>query len=171
MVVRNPNHPVSAEYNAESMPKKSAGLLLYRTRDSALEVFLVHPGGPLWARKDSGAWTIPKGEIDSGEDPLAAAQREFAEETGFTVDGQFLPLKPQTMKSGKVVQAWAIEGDADPNLLRSNTFMLEWPPRSGKRIEVPEADRGEWFSVEAAVEKVNPAQAGFIRELAQILGL
>jgi predicted NUDIX family NTP pyrophosphohydrolase len=153
------------------MPKKSAGLLLYRTRDSALEVFLVHPGGPLWAKKDSRAWSIPKGELDPDENPLDAAKREFYEETGFRIDGDFLSLKPQTLKSGKVVQAWAIEGDVDASQLRSNTFLLEWPPRSGKRLEVPEADRGEWFSVEAAVEKINPAQAGFIRELVQILGL
>lgn len=153
------------------MTKKSAGLLLYRTRDSALEVFLVHPGGPLWVNKDLGAWTIPKGELDPDENPLDAAQREFTEETGFKADGEFLQLKPQTLKSGKVVQAWAVQGDVDASQLRSNTFMLEWPPRSGKRIEVPEADRGEWFSVEMAVEKINPAQAGFIRELVQILGL
>ncbi|MEX2162287.1 MAG: NUDIX domain-containing protein [Anaerolineales bacterium] len=156
------------------MPKKSAGILVYRKRESPpeifLEVFLVHPGGPFWAKKDAGAWTIPKGEFDL-EDALAAAQREFKEETGFDIAGDFKPLAPQTLKSGKVVYAWAVEGDLDAAQVRSNLFEVEWPPRSGRRMQVPEVDRGGWFSVEDALKKINPAQAGFIRELAQFLGI
>lgn len=152
------------------MPKKSAGILLYRLKNRTAEVFLVHPGGPFWAKKDAGAWTIPKGEFED-EEPLAAAKREFQEETGFAVDGDFLQLAPQTLKSGKVVHAWALEGDLDASKVKSNEFEMEWPPRSGRKIRVPEADRGEWFSLGAGLEKINPAQGGFIRELAQRLKL
>lgn len=129
---------------------------------------MLHPGGPFWEKKDAGAWTIPKGEFDN-EDPLAAAQREFKEETSFDIDGDFHPLAPQTLKSGKVVHAWAVEGDLDAAKVQSNYFEIEWPPRSGKRIQVPEADRGAWFGVEQAMEKINPAQAGFIHELIEFL--
>ena len=128
----------------------------------------MHPGGPLWAKKDAGAWTIPKGEFED-EDPLTAAQREFKEETGLEISGAFQPLQPVTLKSGKLVFAWAVQGDLDAGQVRSNMFDLEWPPRSGRRMSVPEVDRGEWFSLRAALEKINPAQAEFIRELARLL--
>ena len=150
------------------MAKKSAGILVYRIRNGQAEVFLVHPGGPFWAKKDAGAWTIPKGEFDE-EDPLVAAQREFKEETGFEIGGTFRPLAPQTLKSGKVVQAWAVEGDLDASQVRSNLFELVWPPGSGRRMRVPEVDRGAWFSLEAGLEKINLGQRGFIRELARLL--
>lgn len=130
----------------------------------------MHPGGPFWARKDAGAWSIPKGEFEI-EDALAAAQREFKEETGLQISGEFQALSPVTLKSGKVVYAWAVEGDLDASQVRSNFFELEWPPRSGKRMSVPEVDRGEWFVLQVGLEKINPAQAGFIRELAQLLKL
>lgn len=150
------------------MPKKSAGILVYRFRDEQLQVLLLHPGGPFWAKKDAGAWTIPKGEFDV-EDALTAAQREFKEETGFDIAGDFRPLAPQTLKSGKVVYAWMVKGDLDASKVQSNLFEIEWPPRSGKRIQVPEADRGEWFDAGTALSKINPAQAGFIRELIEVL--
>jgi predicted NUDIX family NTP pyrophosphohydrolase len=138
--------------------KRSAGLLLHRRRDGILEVFLVHPGGPFWTRKDAGAWTIPKGEIDAGEDELAAARRETREETGFTPEGEFVPLPPIRQKAGKVVVAWAVETDCDPAQLRSNVFSMEWPPRSGRMGEFPEVDRGAWFPMEEARVKMLEAQ-------------
>jgi predicted NUDIX family NTP pyrophosphohydrolase len=125
----------------------------------------VHPGGPLWQKRDAGAWTIPKGLAEGEEDLLAAARREFAEETGHAPDGDFIELSPVTQKSGKVVHAWAIEGDLDPGAIRSNTFLLEWPPRSGKRAEFPEVDRAEFFDLKAARQKINPAQVAFLDEL------
>ena len=134
--------------------KRSAGLLLYRRTGKAVEFFLVHPGGPFWRRKDDGAWTILKGMIEPGEDPLTAARREFAEETGFTVDGNFLELGDFTQPGGKVVMVWALEGDCDPAKLVSNEFEMEWPPRSGKRAHFPEVDRGGWFGESAAREKL-----------------
>lgn len=147
------------------MAKKiSAGLLLYRQRDR-LEVFLVHPGGPFWAKKDAGAWSIPKGEIGDGEDPLQAAKREFREETGFLVDGEFHALDPVKQAGGKVVHAWAIEADCDPAQLRSNLFSIEWPPKSGKTREYPEVDRAGWFSVGEARKKILAAQTGLIDQL------
>lgn len=152
------------------MPRRSAGILLYRGRGPDLEVLLVHPGGPLWARKDAGAWTIPKGELDDGEDPLAAARREFAEETGVSVDGPFHALAPIRQRSGKLVHAWACRGDVDPTTLRSNTFEMEWPPRSGKRARFPEVDRAEYFSLDAARTKINPAQVALLDELARLHG-
>ncbi|HTV13930.1 MAG TPA: NUDIX domain-containing protein [Acidobacteriaceae bacterium] len=133
------------------MPKYSAGILLYR-RKPQLEVFLVHPGGPFWAKKD--AWSIPKGEYESGEEPLAAARREFEEETGMPVEGEFIALGQIRQPSGKQVTAWAVEGDFDAAKLVSNTCLVEWPPRSGKEIEIPEVDRGAWYSVAAAREKI-----------------
>ncbi len=145
--------------------KRSAGVLLYRFRDDQLEVFLAHPGGPFWTRKDLGAWTIPKGEIDEGEDPLAAARREFEEEIGVRLDGQFIELKPIRQKSGKVVHAWAIEGDCDPAAIRSIPFSMEWPPKSGKLAEFPEVDRAEWFTIAEARNKLLPAQVPLIEEL------
>ena len=152
------------------MGKQSAGLLLYRRREGRLEVLLVHPGGPLWAQKDVGAWSIPKGEHGLEEDPLAAARREFAEETGFTATGPFLPLTPLKQKSGKLIQAFACEGEADPGDLTSNTFTLEWPPHSGSMKEFPEVDRAAWFPLPEAREKIHPGQAGFLEELARLLG-
>lgn len=152
------------------MGKKSAGLLLYRRRERNLEVFLVHPGGPFWAKKDAGAWSIPKGEHGPEEDPLAAACREFTEETGFTVTGPFHPLTPLKQKSGKVVQAFACEAEVDPRDLTSNTFTLEWPPRSGNMQEFPEVDRAAWFPLVLAQEKIHPGQVGFLAELTQLLG-
>jgi predicted NUDIX family NTP pyrophosphohydrolase len=147
------------------MPKQSAGLLMFRLRDGEPEVLLVHPGGPFWATKDEGAWSIPKGEFPAEEQPLAAAQREFEEETGCRARGPFIPLTPVTQRSGKLVHAWAVEGDCNAALLRSNVFSLEWPPKSGRRQEFPEVDRAEWFSVPVALRKINPAQRAFLTEL------
>ena len=147
------------------MPKQSAGLLLYR-RVGGLEVFLVHPGGPFWAKKDHGAWTIPKGELTDGEDPLATAVRELKEETGFTVSGPFAPLGTIRQSGGKTVHAFAAAADVDPSRIVSNTFQMEWPPRSGHAREFPEVDRAAWFSLADAAEKINPAQAEFLKRLA-----
>ena len=138
--------------------KRSAGLLLYRKRAGTLEVFLVHPGGPFWARKDEGAWTIPKGEIGADESPLAAARRETAEETGFAPEGEFIELPPIRQKAGKHVHAWAVEAECDPRELRSNSFSMEWPPRSGKMADFPEVDRGAWFGMAEARAKLLEAQ-------------
>lgn len=150
------------------MAATSAGILLYRRTDEALEVLLVHPGGPFWAKKDRGAWSIPKGEVGEGEEPLACALRELEEELGSSFD-----LLPETLtelgavrqKSGKTVHGWAAESDFDPATLRSNTFTMEWPPRSGAEREFPEVDRAEWFELDAAREKINPAQAAFLDSL------
>lgn len=146
-------------------PKTSAGVLLYRRRGATLEVFLVHPGGPFWAKKDLGAWSLPKGEIAAGEDPPEAAKREFTEETGFAVEGELRPLPPLRQPGGKIIVAWAVEGDCDPAELRSNTFEMEWPPRSGKRRAFPEVDRGEWFSLDEARRRILPGQAPFLDAL------
>ena len=151
------------------MAKKSAGLLMYRRRQSGLEVFLVHPGGPFWARRDEGAWSIPKGEYASGEDPLDTARRDFQEETGFEGEGDFIPLTPRKQPSGKVISAWALEGDCDASLIKSNTFSMEWPPRSGRQQEFPEVDRAGWFTVPAAKEKILKGQVPFLNELNEIL--
>ncbi|MBO9682612.1 MAG: NUDIX domain-containing protein [Flavisolibacter sp.] len=145
--------------------RKSAGILLYRKKDSLIEVFLVHPGGPFWRGKEKGAWSIPKGEFAEGEDPLTAAKREFTEETGQTVDGNFVELTPIKQKGGKMVYAWAVEGDADAETIVSNTFKTEWPYKSGKWITIPEIDKAGWFSTEEAREKINPAQAELIEDL------
>lgn len=149
------------------MPKKrSAGILLYRGR----EVFLVHPGGPFWAKKDAGAWSIPKGELAEGEDPSGAAKREFFEETGFTVDGDLVPLTPLKLSSGKLIYAWAAEGDCDASQVRSNVFSMEWPPKSGRIQEFPEVDRAAWFTFEEARVRINKGQLGFIDELERLSG-
>ena len=147
------------------MPKRSAGLLMYRRSGGRVEVLLVHPGGPFWMKKDTGAWSIPKGEYDDGEDAFAAATREFQEETGLVARGPFLPLAP-VRQSGKIVQAWAFEGDCQPESLKSSTFSLEWPPRSGRRQEFPEVDRAEWFDLEEARRKIIPGQVALLDELA-----
>jgi len=150
------------------MGKESAGLLLYRRRGGILEVFLVHPGGPFWAKKDLGSWSLPKGEFPPGEDPLTAARREFAEETGFPAAGSFLPLTPLRQPSGKVIHAWALEGDCAPDALRSNTFTLEWPPKSGRLKEFPEVDRAAWFPLQEAKNRIIPGQVGFLEELERL---
>jgi predicted NUDIX family NTP pyrophosphohydrolase len=151
------------------MPKVSAGVLLYRRRNGTLEVLLVHLGGPFWTKKDAGAWFVPKGEVNSGEEELAAARREFAEETGLAADGELLELGSVKHKSGKKVSAWAMEGDCDPAALRSNTFQMEWPPKSGKKKEFPEIDRADFFGVEAAREKMHPSEFAFVERLADFL--
>ncbi|WP_257656368.1 NUDIX domain-containing protein [Parapedobacter lycopersici] len=143
------------------MPKESAGILLFR-RNPDIQVFLVHPGGPYFARKDLGSWTIPKGEFLPSEEALEAAKREFLEETGFPVDGKFIRLPSIRQKGGKQVHAWALEGDIDPQAIRSNTFTIPWPPRSGKLQTFPEIDRAEWFGIAEAREKINPAQAEWL---------
>jgi predicted NUDIX family NTP pyrophosphohydrolase len=148
------------------MAKQSAGLLMFRVQRGQLEVFLAHLGGPFWAGKDRGAWSIPKGEISEGEDLLDAAQREFAEETGCRATDPFIPLTPVTQRGGKRVHAWAVEGDCDPARLRSNTFSIEWPPKSGRRQEFPEVDRAEWFTITVALEKILSGQRELILELA-----
>lgn len=147
--------------------KLSAGILLYRLHSDEVEVFLVHPGGPFWAKKDAGAWSIPKGEYEGGEEPLAVAQREFHEETGFTVEGTFHPLTALKQPSGKVISAWAVEGDVDAAALTSNTFTLEWPPKSGRTREFPEVDRGAWFDLPTARTKLQAGQRGFLEQLEQ----
>jgi predicted NUDIX family NTP pyrophosphohydrolase len=147
------------------MRKQSAGVLPYRFSRGGLEVLLVHPGGPYWARKDLGAWSIPKGEFEPGEDPRDAARREFQEETGFTAEGTLVPLTPRLQPGGKLVHAWALRGDWDPGLIRSNNFSLEWPPRSGQMREFPEADRAEWFALDEARRRILPGQVPFLVEL------
>ncbi len=144
--------------------------MMYRSPEGALEVFLVHPGGPFWVKKDLGSWSIPKGEFDPNEDPLASAKREFEEETGFAAVGEFKPLAPLKQPGGKIVHAWAFEGHCDPKAIRSNTFTIEWPPRSGKVKAFPEVDRAEWFTVDAAKKKILKGQVGFLEELQHLLG-
>lgn len=151
------------------MAARSAGLLLYRRQGDTVEVFLAHPGGPFWKNRDLGVWTIPKGLVEPGEEPLAAACREFAEETGIEPTGPFLPLGSVKQKGGKTVEAWAFAGDADPDAICCNTFRMEWPPRSGKFIEVPEIDRCGWFDPQTAKSKLNPAQAEFVDRLLETL--
>ena len=151
------------------MPKTSAGILLFRNRPTGVEVLLVHPGGPFWAKKDEGAWSIPKGEAEAGEDLIACARREFAEETGLSVDGEFIALGAFRQPSGKTVAAWALEGDFDPGALKSNTFELEWPPRSGKTAEFPEVDKAEWFDLESAERKILAGQRPILAALADRL--
>src|SRR5262245_33483863 len=148
------------------MPKVSAGLLMYRRRQGGLEFLLVHPGGPLWKGKDGGVWTIAKGEIAEGEAALAAAIREFEEEVGFAPQGKFVELAPIKQKGGKIVRAWAFEGDCEPDKIKSNTFSMEWPPRSGRRETFPEIDQAAFFDLAGAKQKVNPAQVLLLEELA-----
>ncbi|MEN0054199.1 MAG: NUDIX domain-containing protein [Mucilaginibacter sp.] len=150
------------------MGKQSAGILLYRKINSELQVFLVHPGGPFFRNKDDGSWSVPKGEFLEDEDPLAAARREFEEETGQAINGQFIQLNLIKQKGGKTVQAWALEGDIDHLNIRSNTFEIEWPPRSGKQQSFPEIDRAGWFAIDTAKVKINPAQVELIMELVEL---
>lgn len=153
------------------MAQISAGLLMYRLQQGQLQVLLVHPGGPFFRNKDAGAWTIPKGEVQPGEELLATALREFAEEIGMTPTGECIALTAVKQKGGKTVHCWAIVGDLDPASIVSNTFQLEWPPKSGRRMDFPEVDRAEWFTPAEAAAKINPAQAAFITELQTKLSL
>lgn len=147
--------------------KRSAGLLLFRKTSTGLEVFLGHPGGPLWAKKDENAWSIPKGEVEGDEDLLSAAIREFEEETGFSVSGDFIALKPVVQPSGKVVHAWALQHDIDAAAIKSNLFSMEWPPKSGKVRQFPEIDRGAWLPLDAARKHILKGQAPFLTQLAE----
>lgn len=151
------------------MPKESAGLLLFRRRADGVAVFLVHPGGPFWAKKDEQAWSIPKGEFAAGEPPLTAARREFTEETGLSVDGDVIALPPCKQSGGKVVHAFAVEGDADPAAVKSNLFELEWPPRSGRRQAFPEIDRAAWFPLATARSKIHKGQLPLLDALERML--
>jgi predicted NUDIX family NTP pyrophosphohydrolase len=151
------------------MPKQSAGILLYRIKNQVPQVFLVHPGGPFWSKKDAGVWSIPKGEMDAEENSLQVALREFQEETGHTLEGNFTPLKPVKQRSGKIVFAWIGQGDVDETKITSNTFDIEWPPKSGKIKSFPEVDRADWFHLQEAREKINPGQLPLLDELAALL--
>jgi predicted NUDIX family NTP pyrophosphohydrolase len=153
------------------MPRLSAGLLMYRITNGAIQVLLAHPGGPYFCNKDDGVWSIPKGEPNGDEDLLVTAQREFEEETGIKPTGPFIPLQPIKQKGGKIVHAWAFEGEFDPATLVSNTFELEWPRGSGRRIEVPEIDRAAWFGLDEAAEKIVAAQRRFLFDLEAIVGV
>jgi predicted NUDIX family NTP pyrophosphohydrolase len=150
------------------MPKRSAGLMMYRRTKGEVEVFLIHPGGPYWVKRGKGTWAIPKGEYDQNEDPLAAAKREFQEETGFVPAGEFLDLGSIRQKSGKIVEAWAFEGDCDPADLVSNRCEVVWPPRSGRMIEIPEADEGRWFRLGDAREYIRKDQEELLDRLLEV---
>jgi len=151
------------------MPKQSAGLLLFRVVAGDLEVLLVHPGGPFWAKKDDGSWSIPKGELAEAEDPFEAAKREFKEELGSLVVGEAIPLKPLHQPSGKIIYVWGVEGEFDPTTVKSNTFTLEWPPKSGQKREFPEIAKAEWFPIEVAKLKIVRGQGDFIDQLKEKL--
>ncbi len=151
------------------MPKQSAGILLYRIATGRVEVLLVHPGGPFWAKKDDGAWSIPKGEFADGEQALEAAKREFTEETSFSIEGTFIPLNPVRQPGGKTVYAWAVEGDLDAEAIRSNTFSIEWPKGTGKRKSYPEVDRADWFDLNTAKIKILKGQVGLLEQLSRKL--
>jgi predicted NUDIX family NTP pyrophosphohydrolase len=150
------------------MSRISAGLLMYRIHEGKLQVLIAHPGGPRFENRDEKAWSIPKGEVEPGEDLLATAKREFEEETGVPPKGRFIPLTPVQQKGGKIVHAWAFEGDCDPRATVSNTIMVEWPPGSGRQIEIPESDRAEFFDVDVAKRKIKAGQEGLIEELERI---
>lgn len=158
------------------MPKKSAGLLLFRRGADDIEVLLVHPGGPFWAKKDDGAWSIPKGEFADDEDALSAAKREFEEETGWKAgagnrddDSEFIELEPVRQPGGKIVYAWALNDDHDCSTLRSNLFSIEWPPRSGRQQEFPEVDKAAWFAIDVAMRKILKGQVGLLEQLRQLM--
>ncbi len=152
------------------MGRQSAGILLYRFVVGGPEVLLVHPGGPFWSRKDANAWSMPKGEFSEGEDALEAAKREFLEETGVAVDGEFIWLGTARQAGGKTVHAWALQGDLDASSVASNTFSMEWPPKSGRQQEFPEVDRAAWFVPNGAIEMINKGQSVFIQRLLQAIG-
>ena len=147
------------------MPKQAAGIIVYRVRNKKPEIFLCHPGGPFYKNKDLGVWQFPKGEFENDEPPLTAAKREFKEETGQKISGEFIPLAPIKYKNGKIIYAWGVKGDVDAGSITSNTFSLEWPPKSGKYIDVPEMDRAGWFAMEEAQKKILPALVPFLEEL------
>ena len=151
------------------MKKESAGLLLYKRDGKEIQVLLAHPGGPFWAKKDKGAWTLPKGLVEAGETPLDAAIREFTEETGFAVAGEFLPLGAVVQRGGKHVEAWAVEGEFEPADLNPNMFQMEWPPKSGRIAQFPEIDRVAWFSLAEAREQILPSQQPLIERLGALL--
>ena len=153
------------------MQKKSAGILLYRFHNNCIEILLVHPGGPYWAKKDAGAWSIPKGEFEENEDPLNAATREMKEETGVTISGEFIELTPVKQKSRKLIYAWGVQGNINPEELTSNTFEIEWPPRSGKKKSFPEIDKAAWFKPEEAKKKIIEGQIPLIEEIEKKLQL
>ncbi|MCL4190190.1 MAG: NUDIX domain-containing protein [Thermoguttaceae bacterium] len=153
----------------DTVPRTSAGLIMHRKTPAGLEVLLVHPGGPFWRNKDDGAWSIPKGEVGPGEDLLDTARREFQEELGLAADGPFLPLAPVKQKGAKIVHAWAFAGNCDPSQIRSNTFAVEWPPRSGKLQQFPEVDQAAFFDLATARRKINPAQIALLDELEKSL--
>jgi predicted NUDIX family NTP pyrophosphohydrolase len=152
------------------MAKQSAGVVLFRWRDHELQLFLVHPGGPFWSNKDAGAWSIPKGEYADDEEPLEVAKREFQEETGFSIDGDFRELEMVRQPGGKRVRAWAVEGECDADAVKSNLFSMEWPPKSGRQAEFPEVDRAAWFGIEEAREKILKGQLPFIDQLCALAG-
>jgi predicted NUDIX family NTP pyrophosphohydrolase len=158
----------AATVEASVMPRISAGLLMYRIHNGKLQVLLAHPGGPKLENKDEKAWSIPKGEVEPGEDLLKTAKREFEEETGVTPTGRFIPLTPVQQKGGKIVHAWAFKGDCDPRATVSNTIRIEWPPGSGRQIEIPESDRADFFEVDVAKRKIKAGQEGLIEELERI---
>lgn len=149
--------------------RKSAGILLYRKQNNAIEIFLVHPGGPFWVAKDIGAWSVTKGEFTDEEQPLTAAIREFKEETGALLSGDFIELTPVKQKGGKIVYAWALEGNIDADTITCNTFKMQWPPKSGQWKSFPEVDKAAWFGIEEAKQKINPSQVAFINELLLLL--
>jgi len=153
---------------SSSRSRRSAGIILYRKRHGSTEIFLVHPGGPYWAKRDEGSWSIPKGEYEEGEEAIDAARREFLEETGVAVNGPFLALRPVRQPSGKIITAWAAEGELDPARLRSNSFSLEWPPKSGITQSFPEVDRGAWFSLTEARDKLSPGQLPLLQGIADL---
>lgn len=152
-----------------AVKKQSAGILVYRIVKKKLEVFLVHPGGPFWKNKDAAAWSIPKGEFDADEAALDAAQREFEEETGVRLKGKFIELQPVKQKSGKTVHAWAHEGEIDASSIESNSFEIEWPPKSGKKASFPEIDKAGWFDLKTGKEKINAYQVNLLEQLEELL--
>lgn len=151
------------------MPAISSGLLIYRMKKGQLEVLLVHPGGPFWSKKDLGTWSIPKGEVEEDEGLLEGAIREVREETGILVEGNFLALTPVRQKAGKIIHAWAVNAEVDTGNITSNSFELEWPPRSGTRKTFPEIDKASWFGIGEALKKINPGQSPLLHELMSIL--